>query len=433
MSRVRSPGPWQGVPAQGEQGKIGPEGVQGEQGKLGPEGAQGEQGKLGPQGEQGKIGPEGAQGEQGKLGPEGAQGEQGKIGPEGAQGEQGKLGPEGAQGEQGKLGPQGEQGKIGPEGVQGEQGKLGPEGAQGEQGKIGPEGAQGEQGKLGPEGAQGEQGKIGPEGVQGEQGKLGPEGAQGEQGKLGPQGEQGKIGPEGAQGEQGKLGSQGEQGKIGPEGPKGDTGEAGPGENLLCFSTDQTIGTQGKYMGLGQQGGDHDSVSVVIPFGAGSLVNRIVVKVSQGNTARDGTAWLYHDEHALAEASDLGHRYSQECVLVGGVGAGGVANDNASVCITKPRLYTGGDYTDAGECPSYDRTLDAWQNPTWGDCTAPGVWEPEPLTAFDSLSVKQVTGGGSFEGSTACTLITRGTGGFGDGVAAVFVPDVRKPKNPLKK
>jgi hypothetical protein len=37
---------------------------------------------------------------------------------------------------------------------------------------------------------------------------------------------------------------------------------------------------------------------------------------------------------------------------------------------------------------------------------------PEPLTAFDSLSVRQITAGGSFEGSTACSLLEPGTAGF---------------------
>ena len=179
----------------------------------------------------------------------------------------------------------------------------------------------------------------------------------------------------------------------------------------MCFTTDQTIGTQGKYMGLGQQGGDHDSVSVVMPFGAGSLVSRIVVKVSQGNTARDGTAWLYHDDHlGNGVPTDEGHRYTLPCNLVGGIGAGGIGDVFASVCLTTPRLYLGGD-PGAGECPDYDLGDDAWINPNWGDCGTSG-YSAEPMSAFDSLSIFQTTAGGSFEGSTACVLIEPGTGGF---------------------
>jgi len=375
----------------GEQGKLGP---QGEQGKLG---AQGEQGKLGPQGDQGKLGAQGeqgkvgAQGEQGKLG---AQGEQGKVG---AQGEQGKLGPQGdqgkvgAQGDQGKPGPQGDQGKVGAQGDQGKPGPQGDQGKPGPQGDQGKVGAQGDQGKPGPQGdqgkvgAQGDQGKLGPQGeqgkvgAQGDQGKLGPQGDKGEpgpqgnQGKPGPQGDQGKLGPQGpqgkdgAQGDQGKIGPQGDQGKIGPQGEPGEPGADGIGTNLLCFATDQTIGSQGKYMGLGQQSGEHDTVGVISPFSGDAQVLRLVVKVAQGNSPRDGWAVLYHDNSDNTDPDqDLGLPLSPD---IGETGACRLlASPSKSIC----EVDFVGDLNDA---------------------------------PIDSLSIFVVTDTGSFEGATACVLI----------------------------
>ena len=162
-------------------------------------------------------------------------------------------------------------------------------------------------------------------------------------------------------------------------------------------------------MGLGQQAGEHDSVSVIIPFENGSLVKRLVVKVSQGQTTRDGTALLYHDDH-VSPGTDKGHRYSLPCNLVADVGANGDPDDFASVCLTTSRLFLAGDH-DAEECPEYNTDDDAWINPAWGTCNVAG-YSAEPLDAFDSLSIFQVTAGGNFEGSTACALITPGTGGY---------------------
>ncbi len=67
----------------------------------------------------------------------------------------------------------------------------------------------------------------------------------------------------------GQVGPQGEPGPTGPTGPdgmKGDKGDTGQGTSLLCFATDQTIGQDGKYIGLGQQDEFHHRASVVIPF-----------------------------------------------------------------------------------------------------------------------------------------------------------------------
>ena len=207
-------------------------------------------------------------------------------------------------------------------------------------------------GATGPEGPQGPQGKLGPQGPQGK------DGAQGPQGKLGDQGPQGK---DGAQGPQGKDGAQGPQGKLGPQGPqgkKGDPGDPGGGveTNLMCFGTDQTIGTQGKYMGLGQQAGEHDTVGVISPFSAGAQVLRLVVKVAQGNSPRDGTARLFHDDPL--GLTDLGEQLSPDCNLV--------AAPSRSTCEV--------DFTGS-------------------------------LTFLDSLSVFVFTAGGSFEGASACVLI----------------------------
>jgi hypothetical protein len=370
--------------AQGVQGKLGDtgaQGVQGVQGKLGDTGAQGVQGKLGDtgaqgvQGVQGKLGDTGAQGVQGKLGDTGAQGVQGKLGDTGAQGVQGKLGDTGAQGVQGKLGDtgaQGVQGKLGDTGAQGVQGKLGDTGAQGVQGKLGDTGAQGVQGKLGDTGAQGVQGKLGDTGAQGDQGvqgKLGDTGAQGVQGKLGDtgaQGVQGKLGDTGPQGIQGAQGIQGVQGKIGDSGADGvgTQGEPGAdavdgvGSNLMCFSTDQTIGTSGKYMGLGTQAGNHDSVGVISPFGADAEVITLVVKAAIGNTARSGIAQLYHDAAGGAQ---------------GGEALGGICTLDLSTVKSTCQV-----------------TL------------AIGAGE---LDLLDSLSVFIKADSGSFEGGSACVLI----------------------------
>ncbi len=354
--------------AQGPQGKQGDTGAQGPQGKQGDEGAQGPQGKQGDegaQGPQGKQGDQGEQGPQGKVGDTGAQGPQGKQGDTGAQGPQGKQGDTGAQGPQGKVGDtgaQGPQGKVGDTGAQGPQGKQGDTGAQGPQGKPGDTGAtgpQGPQGKQGDTGAQGPQGKVGDTGAQGPQGKPGDTGAQGPQGKVGDtgaQGPQGKQGDTGAQGPQGKVGDTGAQGPQGKKGDKGDPGSDGIGSNLMCFSTDQTIGTSGKFMGLGQQAGEHDSVGVISPFAAGAEVITLVVKAAQGNQARSGSAQLFHD------ASGGGQ---------GGEALGGLCTlpPTAVKSVCQVNIIGG------------------------------------VLTQFDSLSVFIEADSGSFEGGSACILI----------------------------
>ena len=195
-------------------------------------------------------------------------------------------------------------------------------------------------------------GPEGPRGEQGIQGKLG------DTGDRGPQGIQGKLGDTGAPGDPGE---QGIQGKIGPEGPQGETGD-GIETNLMCFATDQTIGTQGKFMGLGQQSGDHDSVGVISPFLNGSDVLRFVVKVSQGNTARSGEAQLFHDD-----------------VVAGGQTLG-------PVCVITPVVPgVGGDFRTTCEI-DIDPTVAV-------------------LALLDSLSVFVNTDGGSFEGASACVLI----------------------------
>jgi hypothetical protein len=405
-------GPQGKLGAQGAQGKQGPQGSQGKIGETGPQGAQGEQGpqgkvgetgSTGPQGPQGKIGetggtgPQGPQGKIGETGPAGAQGEQGPqgkagetgaTGPQGPQGKVGETGATGPQGPQGKIGetgatgPQGPQGKIGetgatgaqgPQGKVGETGATGPQGPQGKVGETGATGAQGPQGKIGETGAtgaQGPQGKIGETGAQGPQGKIGATGAQGPQGKVGatgsqgPQGKMGMTGAQGAQGKQGEAGAQGPQGKVGAQGPQGKQGPAGEdGEDstgtFLCFSTDQTIGNQGKTVGLGTQDNLHSKVSIVLPLAV--IVESFTVKAGQGNTPKDGDAQLFKD--GATSAGQL------------------VTND---VC-------------ELNSSPSDIATT----------CTV-NITDPctnAALSAGDSLSVFIKTDSGNFEGMSACAVV----------------------------
>ena len=129
----------------------------------------------------------------------------------------------------------------------------------------------------------------------------------------------------------------------------------------MCFSTDQTIGTSGKYMGLGQQAGEHDSVGVISPFAAGAEVLTLVVKAAQGNSPRSGMAVLYHDAAGGAQGGEpVGIAPENECVLN--------ATEVKSVC-----------------------SITFSTN--------------NSLELFDSLSVFIETDGGSFEGGSACILI----------------------------
>ena len=114
-------------------------------------------------------------------------------------------------------------------------------------------------------------------------------------------------------------------------------------------------------MGLGTQGGDHTSVSVILPafYGAGR-VSDFTVKVAQGNTALDGEAWVVHDN---------------------GIADGEPATEVCSI-IAEP--------TDAGKS-------------TVCDNAAPLDIE---LNTNDSLSVFVKTDGGSFSGASACVLVT---------------------------
>ena len=359
--------------AQGPQGKIGAKGDTGDQGPQGKVGAKGDTGDQGPQGKVGAKGDTGDQGPQGKVGAKGDTGDQGPQGKVGAKGDTGDQGPQGKVGAKGDTGDQGPQGKIGPAGVDGQDGAQGP---QGKMGLKGDAGDQGPQGKIGPagadgqDGAQGPQGKIGPAGADGQDGAQGPQGKMGLKGDTGDQGPQGKIGPQGNQGPQGKAGAkgdtgdQGPQGKVGPKGDKGDKGDAGDdgiGSNLMCFSTDQTIGTQGKFMGLGQQAGDHDSVGVISPFAAGAEVLTLVVKAAQGNNANSGVAVLYHDAPGGAQGGEpVGTAPNNQCVL----------SDTPVKSVCKITFSTN-----------------------------------NALELFDSLSVFIQTDGGSFEGGSACILI----------------------------
>ena len=196
-------------------------------------------------------------------------------------------------------------------------------------------------------------GPEGPQGGQGVQGKIGVTGGQGDQGV------QGKIGVTGDQGVQGKIGPKGETGE--PGGPGEPPAGVGIGSGLLCFSTDQTIGTQGKYMGLGNQAGTHDGVSVILPFAVGeSRVYKLAVKVSKGNNPRSGTAQLFKDD----PLSDAGQPIVSEqglCRL------DGVPGRRTTTCML--------------------------------------MYENEVLGDKDSLSVFVQTDSGSFEAATACVVL----------------------------
>ncbi len=369
---------------QGETGAAGPQGPKGDTGDTGPAGPQGDTGPAGPQGETGATGPQGPKGDTGDTGatgpqgPKGDTGDTGATGPQGPKGDTGDTGATGPQGPKGDTGDTGATGPMGPQGPQGDTGAtgpMGPQGPQGDTGATGPMGPQGPQGDtgatgpMGPQGPQGDTGATGPQGPKGDTGDtgatgpMGPQGLQGPQGDTGatgPQGPSGPMGPQGPQGPQGEKGDTGDTGAIGPmgpQGPQGETGPAGGGSNLLCFATDQTIGSQGKYMGLGQQGGHHVEVGVVVPFLEGAIVQQFVVKAAQGNTARSGKAWVYHDGPTQF-GQPLG-----SCDLV----------------------------------PS-----DPTENRTVCSGIAAGV-----LSDFDSLSVfiKTDDGQGSFVGATACLII----------------------------
>ena len=87
-----------------------------------------------------------------------------------------------------------------------------------------------------------------------------------------------------------------------------------------------------------------------------AVVISLIVKVSQGQTARDGDAWLYHDG-----PTDDGLQLGGQCELISAVG------DSRTIC----------------EIP-----------------IAPGDLDPR-----DSLSVFVKTDGGNFSGASACVLI----------------------------
>ena len=114
-------------------------------------------------------------------------------------------------------------------------------------------------------------------------------------------------------------------------------------------------------MGLGTQGGDHTSVSVILPafYGAGT-VSDFTVKVAQGNTALDGEAWVIHDN--------------------------GVADGEPVTTV----------------CPILADPADAGRSTVCDSAEPLGI----ALNTNDSLSVFVKTNGGSFAGASACVLVT---------------------------
>ena len=253
----------------------------------------------------------------------------------------GPIGPEGAAGPAGAIGPEG---PVGPQGVTGADGAVGPEGPQGLAGADGADGINGVDGAAGPEGP------VGPEGPQGLAGADGVDGVDGEDGAEGPQGVQGKIG------------------LTGPAGEPGVPGESDAGDALLCFSSTTSIGTQGKFVGLGTNSGNHADISIVIPFGA--RVSGFVAKASQGNSPRSGTAQLMRD--VSAECADLMGR---------GDGSGG---DIPSAVCSWPA-----EGAPNATCSAVLDVNDACRD----------------LPALDSLSVHFNTENGSVEGGSACVTL----------------------------
>ena len=159
------------------------------------------------------------------------------------------------------------------------------------------------------------------------------------------------------------MGPQGPEGPQGATGAKGDTGDQGPagsGPQLLCFATDQTIGTGGKFMGIGQQAGDFDSVSVILPYESGTVTS-FIVKGAQGNSPRSGTARLFHEDPNSESPEQLGG----DCLLP--------ATPVDTVC---------------------------FDNAIMGEIGSQGGDD------FDSLAVHIETNSGSFEGASACVLIS---------------------------
>jgi hypothetical protein len=96
--------------------------------------AQGEPGKVGPQGPRGLPGERGERGLRGEIGPKGDNGVQGNVGPQGERGPKGEQGPIGKQGTQGERGLQGLPGERGEQGLSGKDGQSikGPQGGKGD-------------------------------------------------------------------------------------------------------------------------------------------------------------------------------------------------------------------------------------------------------------------------------------------------------------
>jgi len=154
---------------------------------------------------------------------------------------------------------------------------------------------------------------------------------------------------------------------------------------VICFATDQTIGSQGKYIGLGTQSGEHDVVSVIHPFGQETFVVGMTVKVAQGNSPTTGHARLYHD----SDLTDLGELIPEDDPyppIPGcdpGDGNDGIDNDgfgpnpNRSTCMAMFDVCDG-------------------DQPTNG---------ANRLGVKDSLSVFVKTDTGNFEGASACVVL----------------------------
>ncbi len=101
----------------------------------------------GPKGDTGPAGPQGPKGDTGATGATGPQGPKGDTGLTGAKGDTGATGPQGPKGDTGNTGPQGPPGAdstvAGPPGPKGDTGPQGLPGFQGPKGDTGPQGPSG--------------------------------------------------------------------------------------------------------------------------------------------------------------------------------------------------------------------------------------------------------------------------------------------------
>lgn len=128
-------------------------------------------------------------------------------------------------------------------------------------------------------------------------------------GPSGPSGGPGATGPQGPPGE-GATGATGPQGATGPSGgPTGPTGPQGPpGQTIFLFSSDEQIGAQPSYFGLGTTANNFEEVSLVMPTPV--TLTTLVAKIDPANNLTNLRIELYKNCQAtglfvvFADAND---------------------------------------------------------------------------------------------------------------------------------